>query len=35
MDERNNIITGGGRGGVTFNIQIREVLRRTIVNSSN
>ena len=29
---------GGGKGGVTFHVQIREespVLRRTIVNSSN
>ena len=26
---------GGGKGGVTFNVQIREVLKRTIVNSSN
>ena len=35
MDERNDITTGGGGGKVTFNVQIREVLRRTIVNSSN
>ena len=26
---------GGGKGEVTFTVQIREVLRRTIVNSSN